>query len=537
MRIARGQSTFKWIFVGCFALALEGLLFWLFHDAFRFLQAFGGMGTMIIHRLFSLFYLGIGGMLILSSIAASCATVFRSEEVSYLLTVPVRNDQIVSYKFLEAAGMASWAFFVFIVPFVGAYAVHTRASPLFLLWAVMFSVPFLVLCCALGALAVFPIVRWVPQRRVLHILLALSVVVACVAILVWPQTQVAADDESRFDIARLVPGLKLSTNAFLPSWWASQGMISLTHGQQRRGWLLWTLLASSATVLFFAVEELGRRVFYESWLRVSEGGGRSSRKPLLLSSADRAMRFLPHDVRAMLVKDTRVFLRDPVQWSQALVFFGLLGLYFANIRTFNYHNLPAHWTNAIAFLNLFSVSAVVCSLGSRFVFPQLSLEGQGFWILGLTPTTMRRIVLTKFGAAAVSLCAVNVILILLSSVMLENPPATRTVAVAVVVCVSIAVSAVSTGLGAIHLDLEQRNPAAIVSGFGGTFNLVVSLGYMLGAILPFAAVFHFRAMGRLGAGVFVRWLVLSVLWLICLTVIAVLVPLFLGIRSLREREF
>ena len=41
-------------------------------------------------------------------------------------------------------------------------------------------------------------------------------------------------------------------------------------------------------------------------------------------------------MRLLIVKDLRLFRRDPVQWSQFLIFFGLLVLYFLNIRRFSY---------------------------------------------------------------------------------------------------------------------------------------------------------------------------------------------------------
>jgi hypothetical protein len=73
-----------------------------------------------------------------------------------------------------------------------------------------------------------------------------------------------------------------------------------------------------------------------------------------------------------------------------------LALYYANLRSFHYHLLPETWRNTVAFLNVFSVAAVMCSLGSRFIYPQLSLEGQGFWIIGMAPTSMTKVLVTKF---------------------------------------------------------------------------------------------------------------------------------------------
>ena len=239
----------------------------------------------------------------------------------------------------------------------------------------------------------------------------------------------------------------------------------------------------------------------------------------------------------MTMKDIRCFLRDPMQWSQVLIFFGLLGLYFSNLRTFRYHVFPPAWRNTVAFLNVFSVSAVMCSLGSRFVYPQLSLEGQGFWLLGLSPTRMGRVLLTKFMLALLGMIAVSLSLMLLSAHMLNVTGLPRTVAIGLAVAVSCAVSGLSIGLGAIFLDLNQRNPAAIVSGFGGTLNLVLSLGFMLAAILPFGLVFHIHfakgiPLEELGPG-----LTIAAVWLVVLTSLAVSVPLWLGARSLNRREF
>jgi ABC-2 type transport system permease protein len=247
--------------------------------------------------------------------------------------------------------------------------------------------------------------------------------------------------------------------------------------------------------------------------------------------------FLAHDIRAMVIKDIRTLLRDPMQWSQILIFFGLLGLYFASLRSFHYDRLPEMWRSLIAFLNVFSVSTVICALASRFIYPQLSLEGQGFWILGLSPTTMKRILLTKFGLAVVGTSSVSMLLMYVSTAMLRVDPVIRWIAILLALAVSFASSGMSTGLGAIFLDLKQRNPAAIVSGFGGTLNLVLGLGFMIVTVLPFAAMFHLAQQGHLGARWFGVSIAAAVAWTVALTVLAVVVPLWLGRRALHETEY
>ena len=106
----------------------------------------------------------------------------------------------------------------------------------------------------------------------------------------------------------------------------------------------------------------------------------------------------------LIVKDLRVFRRDPVQWSQFLIFFGLLTLYFVNIRRFSYDVNYVGWVNMISFLNLAVVGLILSTFTTRFIFPMISLEGRRFWILGLLPVGRDSILWGKFLFAAAGSC-------------------------------------------------------------------------------------------------------------------------------------
>ena len=536
-RVLRAQSSFKVFFILVFAILFEGGLWLTFLEGFRFLDHLGGVGIMIVGRLFSLFFLGMAAMLVVSSIVTSYSTVFRSSEIPFLVVRPFGMDQIVAYKFLESTGLSSWAFFFIIVPFVGAYAWHERLPVLFSLWTFLFSVPFLIICSGIGTALTLLFVRWLPSRRRLTVTVAagaLAVIAAGGGVFRDVTMQQSGPS---FNLAALVPGLRLASHPLLPSWWVSEGIMALARGQWRRGFLLWGLCLSTAGVVLMCIEQIGRLTFFEAWQRVLGANSRPSRRPVLLPGLEKLMSGLPRNVGAMILKDIRTFLRDPMQWSQALIFFGLLAIYFVNLRTFRYHLLPDRWRNTIAFLNVFSVSAVMCSLGSRFVYPQLSLEGQGFWILGLSPMTMKRIVLTKFFLSFVGMLVVSTALMLVSTTMLEAARTAKLAALGLACAVSCAVCGLSTGLGAIFLDLDQRNPAAIVSGFGGTLNLVLSLGFMVLAILPFGLTFHLHIRGVITPPQFGRGLSLCGGWLAAITAATAVLPITLGVKSLQDRDF
>jgi ABC-2 type transport system permease protein len=536
-RIARSQSRFKVAFVLCFAVVCEGGLWVLFRHGFWFLDSLGGAGGLVLGRLFALFFLGVGTMLAASSILTAYASMFRSEEIPFLVARPLTTAQIVRYKFIEATALSSWAYFVVVIPFIGAYAWHERMSLLFVVWAALFSFPFLTVWSGLGTRVMLLFVRSFPRGAAAR-RCALPAV-ATVAALVWFMTrevgQTAGDPQ--FLLSRLAPGMALASSALAPSAWLAEGIMALTTGQWVRGGMMFGVLLAWALMLTLCIEAFGRRVFYDCWQRVVAGASGARRKAVLFAPLDRMLSAFPIDVRAMVLKDLRSFVRDPMQWSQTLVFFGLLAIYFANLRSFNYEVFGERWRSLLTFLNVFSVSAVMSSLGSRFVYPQLSLEGQGFWILGLSPVSMRRVVLTKFAMAASGMLTIGVLLMLMAAIRLRIGVAPGAISVALVAAVSLAVCGLSTGLGAIFLDLKQRNPSAIVSGFGGTLNLVLSLGFMLLAILPFAALLQLAATIRLSPAELRYGMLACWVWLAVLTALVTAVPLWMGIRSFQRRDY
>lgn len=538
-RVLVRESSFKVLFILMFVVVFESGLFFLFVDGLRFLDEMGGVGVLIVSRMFSLFYLGMGLMLAVSSMITSYASIFRSEEIPFLVTRPFTTSQIVAFKYIESTLFSSWSFFFVIIPFVAAYSWHHAMTLVFSLCTLLFSIPFLLLCSALGTIVTMIAVRWFPRGRLVRIFWALATIIT-LSTLLWAKKELQGNDlDGAIDIAGLVPGLRLSSNAMLPSWWTSEGIMSLAHGRWLRGIMLWLVLASTAAVTCLAMDLLGRLTFYTSWQKVTAYKGTERRKAILFGGMDRVLAtILPSDAAAMVMKDIRTFFRDPMQWSQVLIFFGLLALYFSNLRSFQFERfIPKIWINTIAFVNVFSVSAVMCSLGSRFVYPQLSLEGHGFWILGLSPASMTRIVYTKFATALIGMLTVSMGLIYLSSRMLNVPDDIKMTAVLLAGAQSFAVAGFSTGLGAIFIDLKQRNPAAIVSGFGGTLNLVFCLCFLLASILPIAMIYHWSAVIPLPASetrqlLAIAWTVIGIL-----TPLSAIIPVYLGIRSLKNREF
>jgi ABC-2 type transport system permease protein len=189
-------------------------------------------------------------------------------------------------------------------------------------------------------------------------------------------------------------------------------------------------------------------------------------------------------LRILILKELRIFCRDPVQYIQFVIFTGLLALYLVNLKKFPYEGEQA---TMIGFLNLAVVGLILSTFTTRFIYPMISLEGKRFWILNMLPVDRGMILIAKFLFAAVGSWVPCALLILLSDWMLDVAPWMMWLHQWIIVELCFGLSGLAVGLGALMPDLREEAPSKIAAGFGGTLNLVLSALYILILVL-FTAV-------------------------------------------------
>jgi ABC-2 type transport system permease protein len=241
---------------------------------------------------------------------------------------------------------------------------------------------------------------------------------------------------------------------------------------------------------------------------------------------------LPADVRALMVKDVRMFWRDTTQWGQSLMLFGLLGVYILNLRHFTSQISSPFWLHLISYLNLAACSLNLATLTTRFVFPQFSLEGKRLWIVGRAPLGLPRVVQTKYLLVTGASLIVTLGMIALSCHMLQMPWERTAYFAGAITVMTLTLNALALGLGVLYPNLREDNPSKIVSGFGGTLALVLSFLYIVASVLLLAWGSPWRWNNKLGDPPI----------LLCFTGFAVLsialgyLPLKFALRKLKDYE-
>lgn len=525
--------------------------FLLFYKGLRFVQKFPGLDTMLTERLLYLLFAFLFFLLLFSNLIISYTNLFRNRETAFLLTLPVSRHTIFRWKLIESTLLASWAFVFLIAPLLAAYGMTYDAEWHFYASTVGLVGLFIVLPSAFGAFASVNLARFMDRRSFQISLLALAVL-GLAAAAFWFRPEPITDEMLETRVITVLDTMLAKTRfaqfPLLPSYWLSASVLNYCEGAFRASVFFALVLLSNALFFgFLAMTGMGG-MFYEASSAVHSRGSVLARwkwartwaarhrprilAPTLLERMVNRLRFIRPERRALMLKDARVFWRDTTQWGQSLVLFGLLAAYIINLRHFSQQLTNPFWVNLVSYLNLGACSLNLATLTTRFVYPQFSLEGKRVWIVGMAPLGLVRVVTTKYFLATVASLVITITLIWGSCHMLRLPLERTLFFSYAVVIMSLALNGLAVGLGVLYPNFREDNPSKIVSGFGGTFCLVVSFLYIVAAIAALAFGAPWARAGTQPLPILIAaWAAFAII-----SVLVGWVPLKLGLRRVREME-
>lgn len=554
VRQGLAEARLRLLLIAVLSSLLWLALFWLFHDGFQFLETaipYPDLHEKTVQAIFGTFFVTLMVMLLFSSGIILYSSLFRARDVTLLLTIPARPERVFLHKFQDAVLMSSWAFVLLGSPMLIAYGLVTEAPWYYYVMLLPFLLAFVYVPAALGAILCLEIVYRLPRGRFLVLSIAMLAALLGAGLLgrsILPQN--TGDMLTPHWFQDLLGRMQITEYRLLPSWWLSTGLLQAARRELSESVMFLSLLVSNALFIRLVAAWIASRVYRGAYDRLQ--GHQTGRRRAGTAWVDRlAMTLLPltRQMRLLIVKDLRLFRRDPVQWSQFLIFFGLLAFYFVNIRRLTYDVYYVGWVNVISFLNVSVVGLLLSTFTTRFVFPMISLEGRRFWVLGLVSLRRDTILWSKFLFAVGGSIVPCSLLVLLSDVMLGVSPLIAAVHQWTCALLCFGLAGLAVGLGAKMPSLHESSPSRIASGFGGTLCLVLSTLYIVAVVLTTALPSHFYLTGpserfipfisgRATVDFWIRfWFFAGMGGSLLLSLLATAVPLWLGFRAFRRFEF
>lgn len=544
----RQESKLKVALVTASTLFLWSGGLWLSLAAFGWLQRLGTgffasgeihLGSLIAARLLSSFALVLFVLLLLSNVLVHFASFYRSREVYPLVLSPIGWRALFLARFGESWILSSWATAFLGSPFLVAYGWTSHAPPAFYVAVALVALPFTLLPAALGAAVTIVGVRLLTLLGRKGGFVVLGGFILAVWALLRARLAPLLPD-SGGNLETLVQAMGQTGQAWLPSQWAVDVVVESAAGSLAASLRAFALLTAVALVALVAAMELARWHFYAGWSMLAGAPGRSkgSAKGGILGQLERLLAPLPEPYRSMSAKDLRLFWRDSAQWSQFLIFFGVMAVYAANMHRTSPAYDPQFWRSLLTLLNGIVCMLVLATLTTRFVFPLISLEGRRAWILGLAPISYRQILRQKFWLGVVTTSVFSLGLTVLSSIRLELGARSVLVSLFTICVANFALSGLAVGLGALFPNFDEENPSRIVSGMGGTLNFILSLAFVVLAGALQAIILQWSYVeSRLSWQVSESWVVFIGLGAIALLgAVACWLPLKLGRENLERFE-
>ncbi len=552
LKSVQRESKLKVAFVSISAFLLLLGIYGGARLAFGMLEIFGSellgnaqlsLGDLVMARLLSTFALTLLVLLTFSNVLIAYATLYRSREMPYLVQSPIPTTQLFLGRFYECVSFSSWATAFLGGPIMLAYGIEAGAPWLFYPALLAFFIPFVVIPGAIGAMVTLFAVRHVDRLR--HRWMPFGVLAIAVGLGLFRSFRSRFETPDLSDpasIQTILDLLSTSQNPLLPSQWLSQGVLATATGAYGDALFSFLLLSANAALLLWLATLAANAFFTDGWsaLMAADQQKAPSEARGLLTRLESLLKPLPEPARSLTIKDLRLFWREPSQWSQFLLFFGIMAVYFANLdpdRGVVASLDPRTWQAWGTILNLSASMLILASLTTRFIFPLISLEGRRIWILGLSPVTMGQIVRQKFWLSVVTTSFFTVGLTVLSALKLDLNPVAFGLSVCAVIATTLALSGLAVGLGSLYPNFQEDNPSRIVSGMGGTLNFLLSLLYVVLVTAGLAVVLLWHDLEpRLGSERFPWVLGAVILWILVLTVAACRIPLRMGLRHLEEIE-
>lgn len=533
-----------------FFLLAGGMGIFLF--IFDFLMDLEVFGPPLMDRLVGIVFMIFFAMLVFSNLIITLSTTYISKEVDFLMGLPLSRQSIFRQKLIESIIYSSWAFAVLSMPLFFSFGI-VRDAPWYFYPAVLaLVIPFLIIPATLGAIVTMIVTSLLPARKTRVLTIALGVVSIAGSLVFARVTGLTSLLRTAdLDFLQIMNTLAVGNSPLIPSAWLNNAIIALAPADPadldvRAFGYWWAMLTATALFLMELCRWLVPKLYYRGWCLSRDAAVReveSSAKTSIFHYVDRIMeRAFPSSTAGLLSKDLKTFWRDPSQWTQLVLLFGLMVIYVFNLGASRQYSSTLEavlndWKLLLTFFNIAATCFILSILTTRFIYPMLSLEGRGFWTVGLAPVPRTRVVWQKYILCNLLCLLVSIPLMLLSNQILQIEGIFIWISLATMVLMSLGLSSLSIGIGAIVPDFKEDNPARIANGIGGTLNVLLSLAYIFVSILAMAIpTIILQGTGFLSE-IMLRWIYVYAFLIVIFQLAVVLVPLRIGLRRWERMEF
>lgn len=509
--------------------------YYTFFRVFSYLVTVEVIGPVLLDRVIEMALFVFFIMLLFSNIITSFSTFYNSRELDLLFSLPVRPTSIYLAKFFENCIYASWATLVVAWPLIIAYGVTTNVPIGYYPVSIISILVYLIIPAALASSLIALILRIFPKlgaREVIIISIVLIMGLTYSYIRISnPGLLKIFETENEQALLQFAAQLTAVGGVYVPSTWLSNILKGFT-GSQTHLIFNFSLLSCVSLSMVILTYFVANTCYVRAWLSTGEHDSKARKHRSLLQHPRR------NATTTIFLKDLLMFVREPTQWVQLSVFLILLVVYIISLRRTPVYFVFPLWRTVVAFANFAYISFVLATLGVRFIFPSISLERAGIWLIGSSPMPFRRILLIKYVFNLITAVLIIEFLIVFANLFINLDRRLYLIMPAIGLFVAAALVSINLGLGSRFPQFNEDNPSRIAAGSGGIISALVSIAYVGISILLLATpAYNYLSNTFLNRPIDYYLVYAGFALFFLVNLAAIVVPLRLGIRTLERRDF
>ncbi len=533
--------------LGSFIFILFGLGIYFFtNEIFVYVLDEIHIGQFLLHRFISILLFVFFVSISAGNLVVAYSMLFKSSEVFYLLTKPIKYEKLFFIRLIESILYSSPTFLLIGFSVLTAYGVYFKLPLIYYPVSIfLIFIPFVFSAALLGIIILIffmQVARKFGFRRTILVIVTLYLIaIYSFFNLVNPKNLVT-------EVMKYYPNFDFNfsflihpVNYFLPNHWFAEALFyfNKTDMQISIQYIILINLLFLFLLIFSII--IGSEFFYKSFLITIELKAQKQNKKFsqkVYNQGKQIFDFRNNSVFStqtdvLLKKEFHQFFREPAQWIHLGVITFLILIFISSISKIDViKTLP--FLQTITYLSIFIFNSfLISSICLRFVYPILSIEAQAFWKIKSAPVKPIDLIKTKILPPLFFILLVAQILNYFSHRSISMGNVLLIYSSINIFSISLTLVMLNFGFGSYFVTFDEKSPIKIASSRGATitflFNMIYLIFLIIILLIPLTNFFENKFSYH---SFFNKDFLISSIILLILAVLVTLISIRSGIKAL-----
>jgi ABC-2 type transport system permease protein len=453
--------------------------------------------------------------ILVTSFSVLLQALYLSEDMDFLMSTPIPIRAVFIAKLVQAVLPNFIILCIVTLPILFGLGLSSGYHILYFPFAVFLLAAIALSAASLASLLVLFVARFFPPRRIAEVLGFIVGLSCFIASQMAPRLLDYGFEQSNYRQMSVVVGVLGRFNSpWSPLAWAGRGMVELGQSAWISAlcWISASLLLTGFIVCTALVAS--ERLYYSGWASL-QNNSRKSRKQIKTKSfmTFPLLKTLPPPVRAILVKDLRLYRRDLRSLSGLLIAMILGVIYALGLVRSHWQMPPGHGHAPAGIIQAGNTIFVYADIGVALVLGWMlvsnmaglafSREGRNYWILKTAPIGTRQLLTAKFLVGYLPSALICAVYLLVLEILKGGSFGSIIIGIISIWMMMGALTAIYLALGTRGAKFNWENPAQVYQTVGclgmiaSFLFLPICFGSFIGPVI-LAQILHIPAVaGRL----------------------------------------